>query len=57
MDQAETIQKIHDFSYQKMAQDKTGHNFDHIERVVSMVSRLLKEEQTDPLIAIGGAKE
>ncbi|WP_300562238.1 HD domain-containing protein [Companilactobacillus sp.] len=55
MDQAKQIQEIRDFSYQKMSKDKTGHNFDHIERVVKMAKRILKEEHTDPLITIGAA--
>lgn len=55
MDQTETIEKIRDFSYRQMSQDKTGHNFDHIERVVRTVKRILKSEQADPLITLGAA--
>lgn len=55
MNQTETIEKIRDFSYQQMSQDKTGHNFDHIERVVRTAKRILKSEQADPLITLGAA--
>lgn len=55
MKQSEQIQKIREFSYQKMSQDHTGHNFDHIERVVKMATRISKEEETDPLLTIGAA--
>jgi uncharacterized protein len=55
MDQEQQIQKIRDFSFSKMSGDSTGHNFDHIERVVKMAQRLVKEEKTDPLITLGAA--
>ncbi|WP_125566972.1 HD domain-containing protein [Companilactobacillus insicii] len=55
MDIKEQIKKIRDFSYKKMITDRTGHNFDHIERVVKMATRLSKEEKTDELITLGAA--
>ncbi|AKP67324.1 HD domain-containing protein [Companilactobacillus ginsenosidimutans] len=55
MEQAEQIQKIQNYSHQKMSGDTTGHNFDHIQRVVKMAKRLLQEEKTDPLITIAAA--
>ncbi|KRL67075.1 HD domain-containing protein [Companilactobacillus versmoldensis] len=55
MEQTEQLQKVRQFSYQKMSRDETGHNFDHIERVVKMAKRILKEEQTDQLITLSAA--
>ncbi|WP_334328598.1 HD domain-containing protein [Companilactobacillus sp. HBUAS59699] len=49
------IKLIHDFSYQKMSADHTGHNFDHIERVVKMANRISQQEKTDKLITLGAA--
>lgn len=55
MDTTEQIQKIHDFSYSKMETDRTGHNFDHIERVVKMATRIANEEKSDKLITLAAA--
>jgi len=51
----EQLAAIRQYSYDKMSGDATGHNFDHIERVVRAAKRLLKEEQADPLITLGAA--
>lgn len=50
MDQNQQIQKVREFSFHKMSKDKTGHNFDHIERVLKMVDRILKGEVANTLI-------
>ncbi|WP_125588527.1 HD domain-containing protein [Companilactobacillus jidongensis] len=55
MNSDKQIEKIRQFSYKKMVTDRTGHNFDHIERVVKMATRLSNEEHTDKLITIGAA--
>lgn len=55
MNTAEQIKQIRQFSYKKMVTDHTGHNFDHIERVVKMATRLSKEEKTDKLITLAAA--
>lgn len=49
------LNEIRKFSYKKMVTDRTGHSFDHIERVVKMANRLQKEEKTDKLITLGAA--
>lgn len=49
------INAIKDFSYQKMSHDATGHNFDHIQRVVRTAQNILKTETADPLITIAAA--
>jgi len=46
---------IRQYSYDKMSGDATGHNFDHIERVVRTAKRILKDEPADSLITLGAA--
>ena len=55
MTNEQQIEEIRKFSYNKMAKDHTGHNFDHIQRVVKMANRLSNEEKTDKLITLGAA--
>ncbi|APX72739.1 HD domain-containing protein [Companilactobacillus allii] len=55
MDAEQQIEEIRNFSYKKMVTDHTGHNFDHIKRVVKMATKLQKEEKTDKIITIGAA--
>lgn len=55
MNTEKQIESIRNFSYQKMVTDHTGHNFDHIERVIKMATRIAKEEKTDKLITLGAA--
>lgn len=55
MDISEQIKQIKDFSYAKMSADTTGHNFDHIERVVNMVQNLSESEHANQLITLAAA--
>lgn len=51
----EQIKAIRDYSYRKMSGDSTGHNFDHIERVVKTAKKILQQESADSLITIAAA--
>ncbi|KRK43971.1 HD superfamily hydrolase [Companilactobacillus crustorum] len=51
----EQLSAIKDYSYQKMRTDATGHNFDHIERVVKTAKKILTTESADPLITLAAA--
>lgn len=51
----EQLAAIKDFSFQKMSGDATGHNFDHIQRVIKTAQRILKEEPADSLITLAAA--
>lgn len=51
----EKIQAIQQYSYDKMSNDTTGHNFDHIQRVVKTAKRILKTEPADQLITLAAA--
>lgn len=55
MTPTEQIEAIKTFSYQKMHTDKTGHNFDHIQRVIKTAKKILKTEPADHLITLGAA--
>lgn len=55
MEISEQIEKIKAFSFDKMSADKTGHNFDHIERVINMVKILSESEHADSLITLSAA--
>lgn len=49
------LNAIKTYSYNKMSQDSTGHNFDHIQRVIKTAKRILKDEPADPLITLATA--
>lgn len=49
------LAQVKAFAYQKMKNDTTGHNFDHIQRVVQMTQRLLETEAADPAVALTAA--
>jgi hypothetical protein len=49
MTDEEKLTAIREYSFNKMKQDKTGHNFDHIQRVVKTAKRILKDEPADKL--------
>jgi len=51
----EQLSKIKQYSHSKMIHDSTGHNFDHIQRVVKTATRILKEENADSLITLAAA--
>ncbi|WP_119326124.1 HD domain-containing protein [Companilactobacillus musae] len=51
----EQIKAIRDYSYRKMSGDSTGHNCDHIERVVKTAKKILQQESADSLITIAAA--
>lgn len=51
----EQLAAIQQYSYQKMHNDSTGHNFDHIERVIKTANRILKTEPADRLITLAAA--
>jgi len=51
----EQLAAIKKYSYSKMSNDATGHNFDHIQRVIKTSQRILKEEAADPLITLAAA--
>ncbi|WP_334351608.1 HD domain-containing protein [Companilactobacillus sp. HBUAS56257] len=55
MTEEQQLQAIKDFSYQKMKKDTSGHNFDHIQRVVKTAKRLLNEEPANKLITLAAA--
>jgi len=46
---------IKKFSFDKMSGDATGHNFDHIQRVIKTAKRILQTEDADPLITLAAA--
>jgi len=46
---------IKKFSFEKMSGDATGHNFDHIQRVIKTAKRILQTEDADPLITLAAA--
>lgn len=51
----EQLNAIKEFSYGKMRGDATGHNFDHIQRVVRTSQRILKTEDADSVITLAAA--
>ena len=51
----EQLAAIQQYSFQKMHNDSTGHNFDHIERVIKTANRILKTEPADRLITLAAA--
>ncbi|WP_125711813.1 HD domain-containing protein [Companilactobacillus kedongensis] len=55
MELSQQIKKIRDFAYGKMHNDATGHNFDHIVRVIKSVDTILLTEHADHLITYGAA--
>ncbi|PMD72249.1 HD domain-containing protein [Companilactobacillus nuruki] len=55
MTNEEQLESIKNFSYQKMSHDATGHNFDHIQRVIKTVKNILKDEPADPLVTLAAA--
>lgn len=55
MTNEEQLESIKNFSYQKMSHDATGHNFDHIQRVIKTVKNILKDEPADPLVTLSAA--
>lgn len=55
MTEEQQLQAIKDFSYQKMKKDASGHNFDHIQRVVKTAKRLLTQEPADKMITLAAA--
>lgn len=55
MELKQQIKEIKNFAFKKMHNDTTGHNFDHIERVIKNVDKILLTEKADPLITYGAA--
>lgn len=55
MTDEEKLNAIREYSFNKMKQDTTGHNFDHIQRVIKTAKRILKEESADYLITLAAA--
>ncbi len=55
MTDEEKLSAIREYSFNKMKQDTTGHNFDHIQRVIKTAKRILKEEPADHLITLAAA--
>ncbi|MFC6177179.1 HD domain-containing protein [Companilactobacillus huachuanensis] len=51
----EQITAIKKFSFEKMSGDATGHNFDHIQRVIKTSKRILQTENADSLITLASA--
>lgn len=51
----EKLKAIRKYSFDKMRQDITGHNFDHIQRVVKTANRILQEEHADRLVTLSAA--
>lgn len=51
----EQLSAIEQYSYRKMRGDSTGHNFDHIKRVVKTAKRILKEEPANTQITLAAA--
>lgn len=49
------LEAIKQYSYSKMRQDSTGHNFDHIQRVIKTVHKLLETEDANPIITLAAA--
>lgn len=55
MTNEDKLTAIKNYSYRKMSTDSTGHNFDHIQRVIKTATRILKDEPADPLITLSAA--
>ncbi|MFT8373874.1 MAG: HD domain-containing protein, partial [Liquorilactobacillus satsumensis] len=46
---------VRNFAKEQLGEDRTGHGFDHIERVVNLTKKILKDETADRLITITAA--
>ncbi|KRL05528.1 HD domain-containing protein [Liquorilactobacillus oeni] len=46
---------VHNFAKRQLGSDRSGHGFDHIERVVNMAKKILTKENADPLITLSAA--
>ncbi len=55
MTHKEQLAAIKAFSFKKMSGDATGHNFDHIQRVIKTAQRILKDEPADATITLAAA--
>lgn len=55
MNEKKQISAIKQYSYDKMRNDSTGHNFDHIQRVVATAEQILQTEPADKLVTLAAA--
>lgn len=55
MKQTEQLDAIKRYTMQKLADDGTGHGYDHIRRVVKMTKKLIETEAADEFIAVAAA--
>lgn len=55
MNSEQQLNKIAEYSHARMTQDRTGHGFDHIRRVVAMARKLSAKENADLLVTLASA--
>lgn len=55
MNSEQQLNKIAEYSHARMTQDRTGHGFDHIRRVVAMARKLSTKENADLLVTLASA--
>lgn len=55
MNNEQQLEKIAQYSHAHMTQDRTGHGFDHIRRVVAMARKLSAKENADLLVTLASA--
>ena len=55
MNNEQQLEKIAQYSHAHLTQDRTGHGFDHIRRVVAMARKLSAKENADLLVTLASA--
>lgn len=55
MNSEQQLEKIAEYSHDHMTQDRTGHGFDHIRRVVALARKLSARENADLLVTLAAA--
>lgn len=55
MNNEQRLEKIAQYSHAHMTQDRTGHGYDHIRRVVAMARKLSAKENADLLVTLASA--
>ena len=55
MNSEQQLTKIAEYSHDHMTQDRTGHGFDHIRRVVAMARKLSTTENADLLVTLAAS--
>lgn len=55
MNELTKLSKIKVYTKSKLGADKTGHDYDHIKRVVTMAEKILESEAADKLVTLAAA--